>query len=107
MTGSSVAARETPGWVPGDRILYEHGGEFVDEIVCHNVTIHMEVMSDDCVWMGVDGGNGRRLMVNIFRDGKRGPVVYRVEDDGDVTWGWDREDEHPDPAGSDGSGAIS
>jgi hypothetical protein len=33
--------------------------------------------------------------VNIFKQGSRGPVVYRVEDDGQEPWVWDREQRHP------------
>lgn len=74
-----------------DRILWEHGRDSVDEIVCHNVDIHMEVMGDDHIWMGVSR-DGRYLMVNIYRKGKT--ILYNVEADG-PEWPWHRDEEHP------------
>lgn len=39
-------------------------GELFDELVARNVSIHMETMSDDCVWLCVRGGD-REVTINV------------------------------------------
>jgi hypothetical protein len=81
------------GRVSSDRILYESDGDLVDEIVCSGVDIHVEVMSDDSIWMGVYR-DGKRLSVNFHKTSKRGPIAYFVEEDGEP-WEWKTEERHP------------
>lgn len=80
----------------GDRILYESGRDTVDEIVCRGVDIHVEVMSDNNIWMSVTRGD-QRLMVNFGKRTRCAPLTYFVEEDSDTPWTWEREQEHPGP----------
>lgn len=78
-----------------DRILWESGRQSVDEFVVHNVTVHLEMMADDCYWLGITRGD-EMLMVNIVRPSRRGvPLRCHVEDDGATPWRWGRDEEHP------------
>ena len=78
-----------------DRILWEHDRNSVDEFVAHNVTVHLEQMSDDCYWMRVSRGD-QAFAVNVYRERKRDPLRCTVEDeDHRYPWVWARDEEHP------------
>lgn len=78
----------------GDRILWNEGRETVDEIVVHNCIVHLEQMSDQSYWMGIDKPGGKSLMVNLWVEGGRKPLLCLVEDDSDGDWPWDEDREH-------------
>lgn len=86
-------ARSKVGAKPIDRILWNRGRKTVDEVVVHNCTIHLEQMTDQGYWMGVYKGDNS-LMVNLWVDGGRKPLLCRVDDDGPEAWGWDEDGEH-------------
>lgn len=77
-----------------NRILYEADGELVDEIVVDGVDLHIEVMSDECIWLSITRGK-QQLSVNLGKRTRCGAVVYDVEDVGDEPWRWESEERHP------------
>lgn len=79
-----------------DRILWNtrpenssDGGD-IDEIVCHNVTVHVEQMDDDCWWIGVYGENDKYWSGNFATDGK-GRLRFSPQED---RWEWGQDESH-------------
>lgn len=78
---------------PKDRILWENGREVVDEIVAHNVTIHVERMAGNAWWMGVDSADGKHCLHVNFGFYKR-QMYCHVEDEGLQPWPFAEDEEH-------------
>lgn len=72
-----------------NRILWNRGRETIDEIVLHDVkTVHVEQMSDDCWWIGIDLDDGSYWAGNFFSH----PFPMRFkEQESDVEWEEDKE----------------
>lgn len=80
---------------PGTRIVPFHGGELryqetipdrgpvredLDELVAHNVKfVHIEVMSDTLIWMGLDLADGSHVRCHFSPRGKRAHIKYQAE----------------------------
>jgi hypothetical protein len=77
---------------PADRILWNSGREEVDEIVVHNVMVHLEQMSDQGWWMGIYR-DGHALTVNFSTKG-RSPITATCQDEGEKPWPWDEAEDH-------------
>lgn len=76
-----------------DRILWNPGREEIDEIVCHNVTIHIEKLTNECWWMGVTSADGQCQLAVNFVARKKGTMTVTLEEDGG-TWPWAQDEEH-------------
>lgn len=82
---------------PGDRILWNRRpgkrdcGD-IDEIVLHNVTVHVEQMDDRCWWIGIytepNDGDSPYWMGN-FSANSRGVMTFGEQENSDVVWAKD------------------
>lgn len=78
------------------RILWNERGGEIDEIVAHNVTVHIEQMSDSCWWLSITDAAGGRWAGNIYSASGRAKVTFtEQENDGLV---WDEDDAHEERA---------
>ena len=79
-----------------DRILWNHRPENssdmgeVDEIVCHDVTVHVEQMNEICWWIGIYGDKNRHWSGNFVAEDDGTMRFYLQEDD----WVWARDESH-------------
>lgn len=64
------------------------GGD-IDEIVCHDATVHIEQMDDSCWWVGVYGNGGQRWSGNFTVDD--GKLRFSQQDS---EWAWDLDQYH-------------
>lgn len=67
------------------------GGD-IDEIVCHDATVHVEQMDDNCWWIGVYGSEGQRWSGNFNVD-ENGDLRFSQQDS---EWKWDLDQSHND-----------
>jgi hypothetical protein len=74
-----------------NRILWNPGREVIDEIVIHDCTVHIEQMSDDAWWIGIDLADGSYWEGNFWTLGSTGSMVF-TEQESDVEW--DRDEVH-------------
>lgn len=81
-----------------DRILWNErptspggGGGDIDEIVLHNVTVHVEQMDGRCWWIGVYRGDDR--FAGNFSCDSRGRMSFSMQED-DLPW--DLDESHED-----------
>lgn len=65
------------------------GGD-IDEIVVHNVTVHIEQMDDRCWWIGIDLPDGTHWAGNFSAD-SRGRMSFWQQEYGGVEW---RDESH-------------
>ena len=74
-----------------DRILYNRGGESIDEIVVQFIdgTLHIEQM-DDHLYSVLVYKNGATLALNMAGGGN----VCRLTDHWDEKWKWDEDETH-------------
>lgn len=76
-----------------NRILWNERGGEIDEIVFTNPSaVHIEQMSDNCWWIGVDLPDGSYWAGNFSAVSKK-RMTFR-EQESDVPW--DRETSHDD-----------
>ena len=73
-----------------NRILWNPGRKVIDEIVIHDCTVHIEQMSDDSWWIGVDLADGTYWAGNFWTD-PRASMSF-TEQESDVAW--DKDEEH-------------
>lgn len=83
-----------------DRILWNErpdnalgGGGDIDEIVLHDVSVHIEQMHDRCWWVGIykgDSADAPYWMGNFVAD-SRGWMRFTEQEDGGIEWDEDRE----------------
>jgi hypothetical protein len=76
---------------PGDRIQYYDDGTSppswrIDEIVCNDVMVHLEMLSDRTAYMNIFDPEDKEVMitVNFYTKGKK---LYIVAED---NWNWDK-----------------
>jgi len=80
--------------LPMNRILWNTRDTDIDELVCHNATVHIEQMDDRCWWIGIDLPNDGYWAGNFHAD-SRGRMRFTQQE----TWGfdWDDDRSHDDP----------
>lgn len=61
----------------------ERGRPTIDEFVIHDATIHLEQMSDQCYWIGIDTKDGKHLAVNVWA---RRAHIFCTEQESDIAW---------------------
>jgi len=70
---------------PGGELRYQDalkagGQEWLDEIVVEKPkSVHVEVMDDNHIWMGIYLADGSRLMVNFYSVNGRAHIAYRCD----------------------------
>lgn len=72
-----------------NRILWNRRGEDIDEIVLHNVTVHVEQMDKRCWWIGIHGEDGTYWSGNFFAD-RYGRMRFMEQDKSGIVWESDR-----------------
>lgn len=65
------------------------GGD-IDEIVCHDATVHVEQMNASCWWIGVYGPENQYWSGNFIAD-RYGRMHFSQQDD---EWDWDFDQSH-------------
>ncbi len=75
---------------PVGRILWNAGGDTVDEIVLHDCMVHIEQMSDGHYYVGITDRQGNNFTGNIGARG-RGKVDFTITDS---SVNWDEDEEH-------------
>jgi len=68
-----------------NRILWNEGGDVIDEIVLHEATVHVEQMSDRCWWIGVYLDDERYWMGNFYCD-SRGRMKFTEQESAGIEW---------------------
>lgn len=84
---------------PIDRILWNRRptgpsdtGD-IDEIVLHNVDVHIEQMSDRCWWIALyRGGTDDPYWMGNFVADSRGRMTFSEQENDGIEW--DRDDSH-------------
>jgi len=71
-----------------NRILWNTRDNDIDEIVCHNATVHIEQMHTRCWWIGITLPNDGYWAGNIHCD-SRGHMTFTQQE----TWGFDWDDD--------------
>jgi hypothetical protein len=75
---------------PVNRILWNNDDE-IDEIVMHDCAVHIEQMSDDCWWIGIDRADGGYWAGN-FNAATNGSMTFtEFEKEG---FEWDQNKTH-------------
>ena len=78
-----------------NRILWNARDEDIDEIVLHDVkTVHIEQMSDQCWWIGIDMPNGGHWAGNFFT-GPRSKMHFAEQGNDSVEWDEDESHDRP------------
>lgn len=83
---------------PRDRILWNRRPKNVsdtgdiDEIVAHNVTVHIEQMDDRCWWIGITWPDGSYWDGNFYAT-KKGKMTFGQQDYREGGWPTDEEHE--------------
>ena len=78
-----------------NRILWNVRGEDIDEIVLHNVTVHVEQMDDRCWWIGIYTGSesdSPYWMGNFVAD-SRGRMRFVEQENFGIEWEQDKSHE--------------
>lgn len=76
-----------------DRILWNERDKDIDEIVLHNVTVHVEQMDDRCWWIGIyDPDDPDRYWMGNFVADSRGRMKFSEQENAGIEW--DRDDTH-------------
>ncbi len=73
---------------PVDRILWNERGGDIDEIVLHNVTVHVEQMSDNCWWIGVYKDDDTMWSGNFHT--ARARMHFTEQENEGIVWAEDR-----------------
>ena len=63
----------------------------IDEIVLHNVTVHIEQMDDRCCWIGLYRDNDTYWMGNFIAD-SRGRMRFVEQENEGIEW--DEDESH-------------
>ncbi len=71
----------------------------VDEVVVHNCTVHLEMMSNSAYWIGIyDPATGKSVDVDLVATCRPKRLLCTVRDE---SWDWDSDSTHigvrPDP----------
>ena len=74
-----------------DRILWNERGHDIDEVLLHDVTVHIEQMHDRGWWIGLYEDDDHYWMGNFTAD-SRGRMRFTEQDNAGVTW--DRDETH-------------
>jgi hypothetical protein len=79
-----------------NRILWnrrpdDRSGGDIDEIVLHDVTVHVEQMSDRCWWIGIYRPGDNEYWMGNFTC-KKGRMRFSQQENAGIDW--DRDDTH-------------
>ena len=62
------------------RYQREGDAEYLDEIVVRNPeAVHVEVMDDNCIWMGIDLADGTHIRCTFHPKDGRSHIAYQAD----------------------------
>ena len=88
-----------------NRILW-NDDECIDEIVLHDVTVHVEQMSDRCWWIGIYPKDHDRSWMGSFTCDSRGRMKFTEQENDGIEWEDERTHLSAPPVAPEGEGGC-